>query len=298
MGQLEDIPIIVERQTWVDPTAETMQQGVHGFYKLLGPVNRAIQDILNGTWLGHPLHPVLTDVPLGGWTVAMFLDWIWSRRKSKKINQAADVAISVGLVGAASAALAGFTDWQHLNGQNRRLGFFHACLNLAVTSLFGASLLMRKKGSRPTGKVLSSLGYGLLIASAYLGGDLVYRKKVGMNHAPLQQNLPHDFVDIMAAADLPENELRQVSVENTPVVIVRRGDNVYALANTCAHLGGPLAEGRLTDQITVICPWHGSEYKLESGKLVHGPSAFSEPCFEARILNGRVEVRAPKTVLE
>jgi len=133
------------------------------------------------------------------------------------------------------------------------------------------------------------MGYGLVAFTAYLGGDLVYHDLVNVNHANTE-GMPRRFTPVMAEADLPEGQLTRVDARGTPVVLLRRGERIYALAATCSHLGGPLNEGELHDN-TVTCPWHGSTFSFEDGHIVHGPATMAQPVFETRVKDGQIEVR-------
>jgi len=126
--------------------------------------------------------------------------------------------------------------------------------------------------------------------SAYLGGDLVMDQRIGVNHAPAE-GLPNDFEPVMDAADLNEGQKKRVQVGNVPILLTRQGGDLYALADTCSHLGGPLSEGTVEDGC-VTCPWHGSRFKLTDGRVVDGPATFPAPTLETRVRDGRIEVRA------
>jgi nitrite reductase/ring-hydroxylating ferredoxin subunit len=120
--------------------------------------------------------------------------------------------------------------------------------------------------------------------------------KIGIDHAPEDTEIKTDgYQAIMPADQLPENRLYRAQLNNVPLVLLRRGERVYALATTCAHLGGPLDEGSLErgpqGQLAVICPWHGSRFNMQTGEVLNGPSAYPEPCFDAHIRDGQVEVR-------
>jgi nitrite reductase/ring-hydroxylating ferredoxin subunit len=207
------------------------------------------------------------------------------------LRRGADAAIAIGLVGATVSAVTGLNDWQHTNGEARRVGTVHGLLNVGATSLYLTSWLLRKqRGRRGTARALGLLGFATTVASAYLGGHLVYQQRIGVNHAP-QSDLPTEFVPVIAEADLPENTLHRAEADGVPVVLLRRGNEILALAETCAHMGGPLSEGKIEDGDCVRCPWHGSKFSLEDGSVIEGPSAFDEPAFETRIRDGQVEVR-------
>jgi nitrite reductase/ring-hydroxylating ferredoxin subunit len=131
----------------------------------------------------------------------------------------------------------------------------------------------------------------LIVSSlaAYLGAHLVYKDKIGVDHTA-DTSPPEDFVAVLSEAELGENELRRVDANGMPVLLVRRNNRIYAIAETCAHLGGPLSEGKLEDA-TVRCPWHGSRFSLEDGRVLEGPSVHAQPVLEVRVRDGQIEVR-------
>ena len=279
----------VDGQGWLDPTADALQPAVKKAFDALGPARRDVKNFLHGTWLGHPLHPVMTDIPLGAWTATLLLDTLSDRRGRSGFARAADASLALGLAGAVGSAVTGLADWSETDARPRRLGVAHAALNVGATLLFTASLLSRGRGSRGAGRGLALTGYLATIAAAYLGGELVYHEQIGVDHSSGRE-LPGKFTALLPDEDLPEGKLKRVLYKETPLLLVRRGDRVYALAETCAHLGGPLSEGKLEGD-TVVCPWHASRFTLESGEVVDGPSAFPQPCLKTRIRNGQIEVR-------
>jgi nitrite reductase/ring-hydroxylating ferredoxin subunit/uncharacterized membrane protein len=262
---------------------------VKGVFDALGPARRDVKNFLHGTWLGHPLHPVMTDIPLGAWTATLLLDALADRRGRSGFARAADASLALGLAGAVGSAVTGLADWSETDARPRRLGVAHAALNVGATLLFAGSLLCRGGGRRGAGRGLAITGYLATIAAAYLGGELVYHEQIGVDHSSGRE-LPEKFMPVLSDADLPEGELKRVLYKETPLLLVRRGARVFALAETCAHLGGPLSEGKLEGG-TVVCPWHASRFTLESGEVVDGPSAFPQPCLKTRIRDGQIEVR-------
>ncbi|MGH7311841.1 MAG: Rieske 2Fe-2S domain-containing protein, partial [Candidatus Rokuibacteriota bacterium] len=172
----------------------------------------------------------------------------------------------------------------------RRAGLVHGLLNTTATALYVGSLLLRRRGARATGQGLSGAGFLVAIAAAYLGGHLVYGKRIGVDRAPRPAPWD-DFVPVLPEPELREGTPRRVQAKDTAIVLLRRAGRVHALVETCAHLGGPLAEGTVEDD-SIRCPWHGSRFALEDGRVLEGPSTFPQPCFEARIRTGQIEVRA------
>jgi len=267
---------VIEKQPWLETLGDRLQQGIAATFSAAGPAGRKIKNALHGTWLGHPLHPALTDVPLGAWTAALALDALDARDNGRVrgFGRAADAAIAVGLAGAAGAAVTGLTDWQHTSGAPRRAGLVHGLLNTVAVTLYGASLVARARGARGAGRSLSLAGYAVIAAAAYLGGDLVYRRRIGVDHAPSVDDgwqPPREWTDVAAESKLADGRPHRVDVAEQPVMLVRRGGRICALADSCSHLGGPLSEGTL-DGDTVVCPWHGSRFSLEDGRVIDGPA--------------------------
>ncbi len=283
------------KETWIGKTAEPVKTAVNTFFGKAGHTGRQIQNFLNGTWLGHPLHPVLTDIPIGAWTAAIALNSIEASTGQKGIGKAADTAIAIGVAGAAGSAVSGIADWQFTYEESLRTGFVHGLLNTVALGLFIGSMVARSSHNRSMGRFLALTGFTIASASAYLGGDLVYRQRVGVDHAPERTTLDTDgFVAVLPSDQLPEKKLTKAMLNDTPLVLYREGESVYALANTCAHMGGPLNEGHMHTEEghpKVDCPWHDSRFDMVNGDVINGPSAFPQPCFDARIRDGQVEVR-------
>jgi nitrite reductase/ring-hydroxylating ferredoxin subunit/uncharacterized membrane protein len=273
-------------QPALDTLGEPLSRLVRETYEAAGPTGAAAKNAMHGVWLGHPLHPVLTDIPLGAWTTALALDACAD--DDPGMRRAATFAIGVGLLGAAASAVTGLTDWSETGGQSRREGLLHGLLNVAATVLMTTAYVRRRSDRRANARGLAWAGFGISAAAAYLGGDLVYGRRIGVTHAVTDE--PEEFVDVAASADLAEGTMMRARHEDTDVLLVRRDGRVCALAHACAHLGGPLSEGTLNDN-SVVCPWHGSEFALDDGRVLNGPATQAQPVFEARERDGRIEVK-------
>jgi nitrite reductase/ring-hydroxylating ferredoxin subunit len=156
-------------------------------------------------------------------------------------------------------------------------------------ALFGASLLARRRKARVAGRSLAALGYAVSVAAARLGGNLVYEQKIGIDHSD-PKKLPDKFTPVLSESNLPDGKPIRVDHNGTPILLVRCVSQIYALAETCSHLGGPLSEGKLDGEI-IRCPWHGSRFSIRDGRVIDGPAVHPQPCLEARIRNGQIEVR-------
>ena len=168
----------------------------------------------------------------------------------------------------------------------------HAALNLTTLTLFSASLLVRRRGARRAGVALGLLGSGVASASAYLGGHLVYRRGLGVDHSGFEADeQTAEWSEACAETDLKDGTPKAVSVNGIEVMLLKQGDTIHALANQCNHAGGPLAEGEIAEG-SVTCPWHGSRFSLEDGRVLRGPAAQPQQAFQARVINGAVQIRS------
>jgi len=271
----------------LDRIAEPLSKAVRGAYDAAGPAGQRLKDAAHGVWLGHPLHPVFTDLPLGAWTTALALDCTANGDEGRR--RAATFAMGVGLAGALGAAVTGLTDWSETQGESRRTGLLHGLLNITATTLFATSWAMRQRDSHDTGRAAAWAGYAIAIGAAWFGGNLVYDQRIGVTNA--DAHLPEEFTPVLRSDALADNTMTRARVGKADVLLVRQNGRVCALAHDCAHLGGPLSEGTLKDG-SVICPWHGSEFALEDGRVLTGPSTHNQPCLEVRERDGQIEVKA------
>lgn len=278
---------VVSSQKWLDPIGDLLQQPVERALDAIGVEGR---NALHGTWLGHPLHPALTDVPIGAWTAALALDAA-DAAGVESAGKGADIAVAVGLAGAAASAVTGLADWSQTSGHARRTGVAHASANIIATLLYSTSLAMRLSGARRGARIAAAAGYAAVMAGAFLGGHLVFGHQIGVDHtATADAGKPKEFVPVIRE-DALTGDLTRVEADGVGIVLVRTPGGLRAMSSTCPHLGGPLDEGRLVDG-TLRCPWHGSRFAIDSGTVVEGPSAYAAPCFDLRIREGMVEVRA------
>lgn len=281
----------VESPGWVKKTGAAVQPAVINAFEAGGKTGQAIKDFLHGTWLGHPLHPILTDIPIGAYTITAALDTL-ELLGSDEYKKGADASLTVGLAGAAGAAVTGITDWTGTTGQIRNVGTMHAILNVGATLMNLTSLFLRRKdSSRKVGIGLSMAAYGVTAISAYLGGSLVYGLQMGVDHTAVSNPYPVDFTDVMKAEELGEGKMKSGKVGEIAVLLVKKDGKIYALADTCSHLGGPLSEGELVNDCCVKCPWHGSVFSLEDGSVVNGPATEAQPKFDVRISSGMIQVK-------
>src|SRR3954447_744230 len=277
---------------------------VPAFDKAIEPARRAVlsalrppavKDFLHGTWLGHPLHPVLVQVPVGSWLSAGLLDVV------PPLRPAATAMIGTGVLASVPAALSGAADWSEQEPGVRRLGALHALLNVSALSFYVGSLVARGKGRGALGRVLSYSGLGLATVSASIGGHMSYAQSSGASHAATAARaLRSDWMDLGPLDDLPEGRptLRSGTGGSAPVplAVVRRGVRVDVFIGPRSHLSGPLYEGRVEEvrgTSCLVCPWHGSAFDLDDGEPRRGPAANAQEKLEVRMEAGRVMARLP-----
>ena len=245
------------------------------------------KDAFSGTWMGHPAHPMLTDVPIGAWTSALVLDLL-GRRSSQR---ASDMLIGVGVLAAIPTAVTGLSDLADSeNHEELSVGAAHALGNVVAVLLYTLSWMVRRRGSRRTGRTLSVLGAATVTASGFLGGHLAYRRGIGVDQTAFSPRLA-DWTAVIEDSELVDDEPHRVSVAGTDVFLCRRGGTVSALADRCSHRGGPLHKGEVNvDGVT--CPWHFSTFRLEDGAIVRGPATAPQPAYEVRTRQGWIEIRS------
>jgi nitrite reductase/ring-hydroxylating ferredoxin subunit/uncharacterized membrane protein len=271
----------VEKAEVLDPVVEAVASGVNGVLPR-GPV----KDALHGTWLGHPVHPLLVAVPIGFWTGASLLDVLGERTAARRL-------VAAGVLAAVPTAATGLADWSELGmaRKPKRVGLVHALANTATVALYAASWLARRRGDHGKGAGLALAGAGGLMVGGYLGGHLAYSQAVGVNRNADATPGAEDWTDAAAEADVVEGTPLRVTVGGQPVAIVRAAGRLHAMGATCSHWGGPLDEGAVEDGC-LVCPWHGSAFSLEDGSVARGPATFDQPGYDVRVADGRVQVRA------
>src|SRR5262245_28430870 len=195
-------------QPALDRVAQPLSRAVRTAYESAGASGQQAKNAMHGVWLGHPLHPVFTDLPIGAWTTALVLDAVAATTHNRTMERAANVAIAVGLAGAAASAVTGLTDWSETSGRSRRAGLVHGLLNIASTACYAGSFLFRRRGGRRAGWSGAVTGYGIALGAAYLGGDLVYGQRVGVTHAATEE--PEKFTAVIASRDVPEMSMKRV----------------------------------------------------------------------------------------
>jgi nitrite reductase/ring-hydroxylating ferredoxin subunit len=265
---------IVDAQSgWAKPFGEFNHRWLSA---LFGPI-RPIKDFLNGTWLGHPVHSAATDLPVGALTVSIVLELVGQ-------HTAADIALVVAVVSILGSIVTGLADYTDADGTARMRATVHATVMLVSQVLFVVSLLIR--GGNPADRSLPTIlvlvGFATISLGAAIGGDLVFLIGTNVNrHAWRGAGAKWLALDLGDLPDIPEGGPTKVKAGANTLILVRAGDTIQALHETCAHAGGPLAQGTIVDGC-IQCPWHGSRFRLADGHVARGPATYDQPAYEVR----------------
>jgi len=277
--RLRRVPEVIEGLSFLDPPSNAIGR----FVSKTVPPGR-VKDLLSGTWLGHALHPLLTDLPIGFWTSAWMLDLFGGRAT----DDAARKLVGLGILSAVPTAATGASDWSDTTGGERRVGLVHAAANSAALVAFTASYLHRRRGNRGKGVAWGWAGAALATVGGHLGGHLIQALGVGVDNTVFEVG-PQDWLDVGPAMEAAEGMPHLLDAAGVPVLVVRQGPSLLAIANRCTHRSGPLHEGAV-DGGCVTCPWHGSVFRLEDGEVQRGPAALPQPKYQVRERDGRIEV--------
>lgn len=253
---------------------------------------RPIKLFFNGAWLAHPLHPLLTDIPIGAWIFTVLLDVLGLTFHFPQFGIAASILAGIGVAAAIVTITAGLMDWMDVDPPEKAVGAVHASLNTVATVIFLVSFLMRwhDHWRISVGSFVVALA-GLLVVSAgaYLGGSMVYHMGVMINRNAYRSG-PADFEPALPESELLERKPMRVQVAGQPILLVKSGAKIYALGAVCSHYGAPLNGGNLQEE-TVRCPWHFSRFALEGGSVQEGPACSAVPSYEVKLVNGQIHVR-------
>jgi nitrite reductase/ring-hydroxylating ferredoxin subunit/uncharacterized membrane protein len=274
---------IVDAQArWATPFGDFNHRWLTAVFGPIGP----IKDFLNGTWLGHPVHAALTDLPIGVMTVAIVLDVIGQ-------PVAADVAVLVGVLSIVATAVSGLADYADVDGTARSRATVHATVMTTALVIFLISLVIRAGNpvDRAVPIALLIIGYLVLTVGAEIGGDLVYLIGTNVNrHAWRGAGTKWISLDLGELTDIPEGGPTKAKAGINTLILVRTGETILALHEQCAHAGGPLSQGTLVDGC-IQCPWHGSRFRLADGHVARGPAMYDQPAYEVRKTDTGWEVR-------
>jgi len=251
--------------------------------------NPVIELMHGGRWLGHPLHPALSDLPIGFWAGALLLDVTDRDPAPARGLDSAGLFSAAGIVAAVATAATGVVDWTVSDNEDRRLGLFHGVLNTAALGLQGMSLAARLTGHRRSARGLGAASLGVTGAAAYFGGHLVFAKAVMVSRVAGADG-PRRWVRVVEDSELPDDVPTGVQADGRQILLYRHDGTLYALDNLCSHAAGLLSRGTV-EGLTVTCPLHGSQYCLADGAVRRGPSHQPQPVIRTRVRNGWIEVR-------
>jgi nitrite reductase/ring-hydroxylating ferredoxin subunit/uncharacterized membrane protein len=262
--------------------------------KVAGAVSNAVpagvpRDALSGTWLGHALHPALTDVVIGSFFSATLLDLLGGDDS----GSASERLIGIGLLTSAPTIATGLSDWAmtvYGDRRTRPVGLAHAGVNLTASALYAASLVARRTGAPGRGKLLGVAGSAVLSLGAFLGGHLSFTRGVGVNETTFDEG-PSDWTTV-EAGELEEGKPTSALAGDTPVLLVRHNGHLHALHDRCSHRGCLLSSGEIEGE-SITCPCHGSRFDLRDGSIERGPATAPQPVYETRDGEGGIEVRLP-----
>jgi nitrite reductase/ring-hydroxylating ferredoxin subunit/uncharacterized membrane protein len=271
----------IERSTALDPAADRLVA------LLSKPLyaSTAVRNALSGTAAGHPLHPVLVVVPLGSWLGASYLDLTGGEQG----RAAATKLVGLGVAAAIPATLTGTNDWVDTALAERRVGFVHAVGNELALSLYAGSWFARRRQRHGLGAALAAVGALTLGVTGWLGGHLSYARGVGVDTTAFD-HAAEDWVDVLREDELVDDQPTLVYDGKLPVLLVRTGGELHAIADRCTHRGGPLHEGEFADGC-ITCPWHSSKFRVNDGQLIAGPATRNQRAYEVRTRYGSIQLR-------
>jgi nitrite reductase/ring-hydroxylating ferredoxin subunit/uncharacterized membrane protein len=270
---------VVDAQSrWSRPLGDFNHRWLSALFRPIRP----IKDFLNGTWLGHPVHAAITDVPIGAMTVSIIADVLGQ-------PLVADVSMLIGVLAIVATAVTGFADYTDVDGTARNRATVHSVVMLTVLVVYAISLVARSGNPPDRGLPigLAVVGYVLLLAGGEIGGDLVYLTGVHVNrHAWRGSGQKWVALDLGGLADIPQGGPTKLRAGINDLAVIRDGERILALHAVCSHAGGPIAEGTIVNGDRIECPWHGSRFRLANGHVVRGPSMYDLPAYDVRRAEG------------
>ncbi|MGI3779313.1 MAG: Rieske 2Fe-2S domain-containing protein [Janthinobacterium lividum] len=275
---LDEVVGAIEHADFLDKVSAP----VAALEKKLGHALPWWKNLMSGTFLGHPLHPLLVAVPIGSWTAATIFDVLGDRKGAQRLT-------ALGVLTAFPTMAAGGSDWAYTNGAEQRVGLVHATANSATLGAYALSWWERHRGNPVRGVAWSVVGFGTLAVGGWLGGHMSYALGVGVDTTAFQHT-EDEWTAASASTEVRVGELTGGDVNGVPVVLTRLdGGQVVAMADRCTHRGAPLHEGEIVDGC-IVCPWHQSEFDLD-GTVLRGPATRPQLVYETFERDGQVLVR-------
>lgn len=276
----------LEQAKRLDRISDSLQRGVD---RTFGP--KRFRDFLHGVWLGHPLHPSMVQVPIGAWMSGAILDLMRGQER------AATALITTGTAAALPTAISGLNDWASLSREQRRVGLVHALSNSIGLAFYTGSVTARLRGRHGLGRMLGFMGLTAATAGAYIGGHLAYKQAAAVNQSvPTLHRITDGWHPLAEVSEVPQAKLISKQLGEVPVLVYRDGERFTVLLARCAHQNGPLEHGKIINSnghACVVCPWHGSTYRLTDGAVAGGPAATDQQVLRSRVTNGVLEAQLP-----
>jgi nitrite reductase/ring-hydroxylating ferredoxin subunit/uncharacterized membrane protein len=249
----------------------------------------------------HPIHPMLVAFPIALWVMAFIFSVIGAAAATPSLWAAGFYCIIAGCIGATLAAVAGTMDLFGSvppRSSGRRRGLLHGLLNsLLLLAFIFFAWWQGSAAQQPSDLQLALMGIALLFLgyTGWLGGTLVYRNQIGVDHRYAnagkwrERELPSWDRPACNQGELSDGQMMFVRVKGERAVVAKCAEGIFAFSDHCTHKGGPLADGALVG-CTVQCPWHGSQFDVRTGRVVSGPA-------EEQITLYNVDVRAGEVYL-
>jgi nitrite reductase/ring-hydroxylating ferredoxin subunit/uncharacterized membrane protein len=285
----ENVEALIKAIPGFGRAAQGASVALHNLVLGGGAATRTLADLLHGTWLGHPLHALLVEIPIGAWSASALFDLLAVATGSHNAAWAADALVTLGVASAVPAAMAGMADYSGIREDVAAQAAAHAILNSAALGLFLGSLAARRADRRGLGVSLSYTALAVAGGSAWLGGDMVYRRRVGANFNDPPAH-SEGWIAVLSEGELAAGQARRVVIGDDAVMVYRDAGGIYAIGAVCSHAGGPLEGGTVMGHC-VECPWHHSVFNMRDGSVVHGPATMPQARYDARSVNGLIEVR-------
>ena len=270
------VTILEANERWAKPLGDFVHRLLVATFRPIWPV----KDLLNGKWLGHSLHAALTDAPIGLLLAGLVFDVL-------DMRPAADIALGLGVASMLVAAVAGLADYTDTDDRARWVATVHATLMVLAVVVLLVSAVMRlgaPTGDRAVAISLALIGFAIVSAGAYVGGEIVYALGNMVNRHAWRFGTAARWTRL-EIDDIPEGGPTKAKAGPQTLVLVRQGATIHALHDQCAHAGGPLSAGKLVDGC-IECPWHYSRYELASGRRKRGPTTYDQPRYEVRAADG------------
>ena len=248
----------------------------------------------------HPLHPILVAFPIAFFIGAVVFDLLSAIKGNDSFWQTGYYLSIAGIIGAVLAAVPGAIDYFLTvppKSSAKKRATQHAIINLTNLALFAFAVYYRRTTDADTTIVLAIeiAGVILLSVAGWMGGTLVHRNQIGIDHRYAnagkwkEEHIESSDkrIEVATTGELKANALKLVHVNKQRIVIGRTEKNYVAFSDHCTHRGGSLADGALICG-TVQCPWHGSQFDVETGDVKAGPAKEKITTYKVEERDGKV----------